>query len=167
MVEVHDHEQYMKVVDCRNVQHGCSSDLHERLDEISAKTNQLITDTAVAAERSKRSVEDLAVIKKHLGINGQYTVISNPPMPPRRAGDPQGVNHAPERVEGEVIVATRGDRMPMVSFPAPPRWMVVLFVLVFLLAGAGMILMLQSKSELETAIETIQQLRENKGVFPE
>ena len=108
----------MTVAECRRVQMKCSENLHARIADIKV---------------------DLALIKRHLGINGQYKV---EPVSTRRTGDVDEHHHL--RTEDVVI-----SQVGQVSFPVPPRWLIILGVVVFLLAGAGLLLIIQTKTDLD------------------
>ena len=122
----------MTVAACREMQMKCSGDLHARITDIKI---------------------DLALIKRHLGINGQYRV---EPVPTKRDGETDEHHHL--RVS-DIAIPNVGQ----VSFPVPPRWLVVLGVGIFLLAGAGLLLIIQTKTDLEQ-IKKFQTLSNNEAV---
>jgi len=116
-----DNDGIMTVAACREVQTQCSGALHSRMTGI---------------------MIDLALIKKHLGINGQYAV---EPFRTRRESDGPAEEHEHQRGQ-DVVVGYKGDT---ISFPKPPKWMVLGAVGIFLLAGAGILLLIQTKTDLE------------------
>ena len=108
----------MTVAACREVSTKCSENLRARITDIKI---------------------DLALIKKHLGINGQYQVT---PFKQRRDGESETHEHLRE---ADVVVSHKGN----ISFPTPPKWLIAGFVMIMLLAGAGLLLIIQTRTDLQ------------------
>lgn len=124
----------MTVSSCREVQNACAGALHKRLNGMEI---------------------DLALIKKHLGINGQYSVVDHHN---RRATDDPGED-VPHHRREDFVIENKGT----ISFPTPPKWMVGLAVGIFLLAGAGLLLIIQTKTDLDQ-IKKFQTLNNSTAV---
>jgi hypothetical protein len=129
-----DLEGRMTVAGCREVQLACAGTLHKRLNKMDI---------------------DLALIKKHLGINGQYRAVEHKT---RRETDAPTADYAHHRPE-DFVIEHKGN----VSFPKPPTWLVMLGVGIVLLAGAGLLLLIQTKADL-ARLKDFQTLNNNTAV---
>jgi hypothetical protein len=152
----------MTIEKCREMQIACAGRVGQEITDLRATTQRDVAAIREAVQAIDRSV---ARILGHLGLNGNAAAAMVAPGAHPHHREDEATERLHARL-GDVLTAMERRQEepppPEPSFKAP-RWAVIMGVGLVMLAGIGIVLLVQTKLDVDT-IKNVQTLR---GAVPQ